>query len=90
MLNRSFLAHLVSLIRYYEKWGWVLYFIKRYREVIKLVVFLIVDIAAFNLAFLVAYYLRTALADVFTNPLYPLSAYSGFVLFENLLLTEGF
>lgn len=85
VINRSFFAHLASLIRYYEKWDWVLYFMKRYREITKLLVFLLVDIAAFNLAFLAAYYLRILLGDVFTNPLYPIATYSRFVLFENLL-----
>jgi GT2 family glycosyltransferase len=85
VINRSFFAHLASLIRYYEKWDWVLYFMKRYREVTKLILFLVVDVAAFNLAFLAAYYLRVVLGGIFTNPIYPIATYSRFVLFENLL-----
>jgi N-acetylglucosaminyl-diphospho-decaprenol L-rhamnosyltransferase len=85
VLNRSFISHLVSLFRYYEKWNKVWYYIKKYREIAKVAVFLFADILAFNLAFLSAYYLRVALDDVFTNPIYPVTAYQKFVVFENLL-----
>jgi len=85
VINRSVIAHLASLIRYYDKWNPVFYLLKKYREVIKIALFLVVDIAAFNLAFVSAYYLREALEEVFTNPIYPIEAYKGFVFFENLL-----
>jgi len=85
VINRSVIAHLASLIRYYDKWNPVFYLIKKYREVIKTVLFLIVDVVAFNLAFVSAYYLRVALGDIFTNPIFPINAYKGFVFFENLL-----
>jgi N-acetylglucosaminyl-diphospho-decaprenol L-rhamnosyltransferase len=85
VINRSFVAHLASLVRYYDKWNPVFYFLKKYREVIKTGLFLAVDIAAFNLAFVTAYYLRVALDGVFTNPIFSIDAYKGFVFFENLL-----
>jgi GT2 family glycosyltransferase/lipopolysaccharide/colanic/teichoic acid biosynthesis glycosyltransferase len=85
VLNRSFIAHFASLVRYYDKWSWVLYFLKKYREVAKVATFLVADVAAFNLAFLSAYYLRVVLDNVFTNPIYPIAAYERFVIFENLL-----
>jgi GT2 family glycosyltransferase/lipopolysaccharide/colanic/teichoic acid biosynthesis glycosyltransferase len=90
VLNRSFVSHLVSLFRYYEKWNKVWYFIKKYREVAKVTMFLVADIVAFNLAFLSAYYLRVALDDVFTNPIFPIAAYKKFVYFENLLFVFSF
>jgi hypothetical protein len=85
VINRSFVAHLASLIRYYDKWNPVFYFLKKYREVIKTALFVAVDVAAFNLAFLSAYYLRVGLGDFFTNPIFPIGAYGQFVVFENLL-----
>ncbi len=85
VINRSVIAHLASLIRYYDKWNPVFYLIKKYREVIKTVLFLVVDIAAFNLAFVSAYYVRLALGGIFTNPIFSIGAYKGFVFFENLL-----
>jgi GT2 family glycosyltransferase/lipopolysaccharide/colanic/teichoic acid biosynthesis glycosyltransferase len=85
VINRSFVAHLASLIRYYEKWSFVLYLFKKYREVIKTLLFLAVDLAAFNLAFLSAYYLRAFTGEIFPNPIFPIGAYRGFVVFESLL-----
>jgi len=90
VLNRSFVAHLVSLFRYYEKWNAAFYLFKRYREVAKVLLFLLLDLAAFNAAFLSAYYLRVALADIFTNPIFPARAYQRFMVFENLLFVFTF
>lgn len=90
ILNRSFVAHLVSLFRYYEKWNPLFYFAKRYREVAKVSLFLIIDLIAFNAAFFAAYYLRVMLGDVFTNPIFPVRAYHRFLFFENLLFVFTF
>lgn len=90
VINRSFVSHLVSLFRYYEKWHAVAYFLKRYREVAKIVLFLILDVIAFNAAFLSAYYLRIGLDDVLPNPIFPISAYERFIGFENLLFVFSF
>jgi lipopolysaccharide/colanic/teichoic acid biosynthesis glycosyltransferase len=90
VLNRSFLSHLVSLFRYYEKWNAVSYFLKKYREVGKTTLFVLFDLLAFNAAFFSAYYLRLSLGFVFPNPLYPVEAYQKFVLFENLLFFFSF
>lgn len=88
--NRSFISHLVSLFRYYEKWNAVLYYMKKYREISKTLLFVLVDLIAFNAAFLSAYYLRVVLSDVFTNPIFSISAYDQFVVFENLLFFFSF
>ena len=85
VINRSFVAHLASLFRYYEKWNFVLYFMKKYREVAKIALFLAVDVVAFNLAFLSAYYLRVVTDSIFTNPIFPIHAYERFGFFMNLL-----
>jgi GT2 family glycosyltransferase/lipopolysaccharide/colanic/teichoic acid biosynthesis glycosyltransferase len=85
VINRSVLMHLASMIRYYEKWNFVMYFLKKYREVSKIILFLLVDLIAFNLAFLSAYYLRVIMRDILTNPIFPIVAYQRFVVFENLL-----
>ncbi len=90
VLNRSFVAHLASLVRYYEKWGAVAYLAKRYRELVKVLLFLVLDVVAFNAAFFSAYYLRVLLAPIFTNPIFEFSAYERFVVFENLLFVFTF
>ena len=78
VLNRSFMAHLVSLFRYYEKWNTLLYFMKKYREISKTLLFILVDLIAFNAAFLSAYYLRVILSDIFINPIFPIIVYKKF------------
>lgn len=90
ILSRSFAAHLVSLFRYYEKWNPVFYFAKRYREVAKVTLFLLLDLIAFNAAFFAAYYLRVLLADIFTNPIFGVRAYHQFLFFGNLLFVFTF
>ncbi len=85
VINRSFLAHAASLVRYYEKWNFIFYLFKKYREVAKLAVFISADVVAFNLAFLSAYYLRVNLHEIFSNPIFPIQTYNKFVFFENLL-----
>jgi len=90
VLNRSFIVHLASLVRYYDKWNFILYFLKKYREVAKILLFLLLDVIAFNAAFLCAYYLRLSLHDIFTNPIYPIGIYAKFVVFENLLFVFTF
>jgi GT2 family glycosyltransferase/lipopolysaccharide/colanic/teichoic acid biosynthesis glycosyltransferase len=90
VFNRPFMAHLASLIRYYEKWSVVLYVIKKYREPIKVALFLLIDLVAFNLAFLAAYYTRLATGGFFARTLLPIGAYEQFVVFENILFVFGY
>jgi GT2 family glycosyltransferase/lipopolysaccharide/colanic/teichoic acid biosynthesis glycosyltransferase len=90
VMNRSFMAHLVSLFRYYEKWNELIYLAKRYREVVKVLLFLVLDLLAFNAAFFSAYGLRVFLSDIFINPIYPVKAYHRFLFFENLLFVFTF
>lgn len=90
VFNRPFTAHLASLMRYYEKWNFVLYLLKKYREVIKVTAFLLADVIAFNLAFLSAYFSRLALGGVLAKPLLPIYTYDQFVIFENLLFVFTF
>jgi len=90
VLNRPFVAHLVSLFRYYEKWNPFFYFLKRYREVSKVLLFLVLDLIAFNAAFFAAYGLRVLLAGIFTNPIFPVQSYYRFLFFENLLFVFTF
>jgi GT2 family glycosyltransferase/lipopolysaccharide/colanic/teichoic acid biosynthesis glycosyltransferase len=90
VFKRPFVAHLASLIRYYEKWSFVLYLLKKYREGAKVTLFLFVDLVAFNLAFLSAYYTRLGLGDLFDKQLLPIAIYEQFVIYENLLFVFSF
>jgi len=85
MLSRPFLIHLLSLMRYYEKWNAVFHFLRRHRDAIKSGVFVAADFLSINAAFLAAYYLRSALQPLFVYGLYPLDWYAIFIVFYNLL-----
>jgi GT2 family glycosyltransferase/lipopolysaccharide/colanic/teichoic acid biosynthesis glycosyltransferase len=85
-LSRSFWAHLGSMLRFYEKWNRWAYVAKRYREILKVAVFVLADLVATNLAFLGAYGLRVVLASRFDNPLYTLENYDNFWIFTNIVV----
>ncbi len=84
------LIHLLSFMRYYEKWNRFFYFLRRHRETLKTAVFIISDLIAINAAFFGAYYLRDFMQPFFVNELYPLSWYYFFILFYNLVFVVTF
>ncbi|MFO7916268.1 MAG: glycosyltransferase [Candidatus Krumholzibacteriales bacterium] len=85
LINRSLIIHLVSLLRYYEKWNRLFYFFKRHRSIFKSVVFILSDFVAINGSFFLAYYIRLAADPLFVNSLYPLSWYKYFIIFYNMI-----
>ncbi len=85
ILRRPFLIHMLSLLRYYEKWNRIFYFLRRHRGALKAFVFVTSDLIAINLSFFAAYYLRDLLQPLFVNKLYPLEWYYFFILFCNLI-----
>ena len=58
VLRKPFLIHMLSLMRYYEKWNRFFYAVRRNRGAIKASVLAVSDLAALNLSFLAAYYLQ--------------------------------
>ena len=90
ILSKPFILHILSLMRYYEKWNTVFHFFRRYRGTIKSLVFVVSDLIAINISFLAAYYLREALQPYFVNRLYPLDWYTIFIIFYNFLFLITF
>ena len=88
--DKSFWLHLGSLISFYEKWGMLVYLLKRWRDPLSMLLFWLVDLVALNTAFLGAYALRAAATSFFADPLYPLAEYRPLLLFANLLTTVSF
>jgi len=88
--NRSFWLHLASLISFYEKWGMVVWLVKKWRE--PLLVFLLwaLDMAALAGSFLLAYGARGLLGDLFPESLFPLAEYRPLLVFAWLLATATF
>lgn len=85
VLRKPFIIHMLSLLRYYEKWNRIFYFLRRHRGALKSIVFVLSDLIAINLAFFAAYYLRDLFQPFFTHRLYPLDWYRFFIYFYNLI-----
>jgi GT2 family glycosyltransferase len=90
VLSRPFLLHMLSLMRYYEKWNAVFHFFRRNRGTIKTLVFVIGDLIMINASFLASYYLRSWLQPLFSKGLYPLDWYTVFIIFYNALFLLTF
>lgn len=88
--HRSFWLHLGSLITFYEKWGMLVWLLKRWRDPLTSLLLWLVDAAALNVAFLGAYALRAAANPWFPEPVYPLAEYRTLQLFATLLMTVTF
>ncbi len=90
VFRKPFIIHILSLLRYYEKWNRLFYFLRRNRGAAKTLVLAAGDLAALNAAFFAAYYARVLAQPFFTHELYPVSWYGSFMGFYNLVLLLTF
>jgi len=88
--RREFWFHMGSLISFYEKWGLVLYVLKKWRRPLGVVLLWLLDMAALSGALLAAYMLRAALNPLFPEQLFPLAEYRPLFVFAWLLATATF
>ena len=88
--RRAYWSHLGSLISFYEKWGLVVYLVKRWRGPLAVLLLWLLDLAALNASLLLAYLLRAALDPLFPEALLPLRDYRRLFLFASLLVTVTF
>jgi len=88
--TRTFWLHLGSLISFYEKWGVLVWLVKKWRE--PLLVFLLwgLDMVGLTAAFGVAYGLRRIMGRFFSEDLYPFGEYAPLLFFSLLLATLTF
>lgn len=88
--SRTFWLHLGSLISFYEKWGILVWLMKKWRG--PLLVFLLwgLDVLGLTAAFGAAYGLRRLMGKFFTEELYPFSEYQPLLLFSLLLASLTF
>lgn len=84
-LGRSFQSHVMSVLRFYEKWSLILYVLKSQRAEIARAARFIVDLVALNGAFVAAFLVRKALGDVLEKPVFPVSSYRNFWMFGNVI-----
>ncbi|MHB8078241.1 MAG: glycosyltransferase family 2 protein [Candidatus Krumholzibacteriia bacterium] len=89
-LRRGFWLHLSSLISFYEKWGLLVYLLKRWRGPVGVALQWGIDMTALGGALLGAYALRAAGNRLFPAPLFPLRDYGPLFLFCALLATVTF
>lgn len=90
VFHRAFWLHLGSLISFYEKWGLVVYLLKKWRGPLTVGMLWLLDLAALNGALLASYVVRAALNPLFPEELFPLAAYGPLFGFASLLLTITF
>jgi hypothetical protein len=90
VFRKPFIIHLLSLLRYYEKWNRIFYLFRRNRLAFKAAVLVAGDLAAFNAAFFAAYCARSLLQPLFTHDLYPIGWYGFFIGFYNLVFLLTF
>jgi hypothetical protein len=90
VFRRAYWSHLGSLISFYEKWGVVVYLVKRWRGPLAVLLLWLLDLTALNLSLLLAYLLRAALDPLFPEALLPLREYRPLFLFASLLVTVTF
>lgn len=89
-LGRGFWLHLGSLISFYEKWGMVVYLLKKWRGPLGGLLLWGIDQLALLGALLLAYAVRGALDPLFPEPLYPLREYRPLLAFAILLASAAF
>jgi len=88
--NRSFWLHLGSLISFYEKWGILIWLLKKWRDPLLMFLWWAMDLVGLTAAFWAAYGLRGALGRFFAEPLYPAREYVPLLVFAWLLASATF
>lgn len=88
--SRSFWLHLGSLISFYEKWGMLVWLLKKWRDPLLMFVLWVLDMTGLTVAFWAAYGVRGLLGGLFAEPLYPPGEYLPLLMFSWLLASATF
>jgi len=89
-LGPSARRHLRSGLRFYERWGGLLYVLRRYRAEISLAALVGLDVIGIVAAFLIAFLVRRELAFLLEKPVWSLSYYGGFIAAATLVFLAAF
>lgn len=79
--RRGHWIHLTSVLLFYEKWSFLLYWLKLRRTALRRILLAVSDLTAVVLAFLTAYFARRMAAGLLEKPLFAFSDYLRFLLF---------
>jgi len=85
-VNKTLLFHIMSMFHFYDKWGKILYLLRKYRVFLAIFFFLLVDIAAINISFVGAYFIRKNLLTFLTKPQLPFFYYQNSLIFTNIIM----
>ncbi len=88
--NKSFWLHLGSLISFYEKWGILIWLLKKWRDPLLMFLWWTLDLVGLTAAFWSAYGLRKLMGGAFAEPLYPPQEYVPLLVFSWLLASATF
>ena len=89
-LSKQLVAHGLSMIHFYEKWGKAIYGLKKYRRVLTNSALLVSDLVAINGGFALAYVLRSSLKGLLEKPMFGVSIYGAFLVFANLVFVFSY
>ena len=84
--NKTLQFHLASMVHFYAKWGQASYFLRKYRMVLGVILFLLLDVAAINLSFYGAHEIRKSFLQFLQKPHIPFFYYYNFLLFVNIVM----
>ena len=85
VMNKTLLYHIMSMFHFYDKWGSLLFFLKKYRVLLGMLLFLLIDIAAVNASFYSAHFIRNNLLTFLKKPHIPFLYYHKLLLFVNIV-----
>jgi len=69
--NTSLLYHIKSMLHFYDKWGKIMYFFKKYNAYLTALLFFVFDVIAVNTSFYGSYLIRKYLLLFFEKPTLP-------------------
>lgn len=88
--GRGLFVHLGSTFRYYEKWSFLLYWLKLRGRALRNAALLSGDVVLLSAAFVGAYALRAVLGGVLTKPLFGFELYLRFLAFTLVVALVAF
>jgi len=88
--SRGLFLHLASTVRFYEKWSFVLYWVKLRSSFLRQAAFFCNDLLMVVLAFALAYGIRYFAADILTKPLFGFDRYGRFLVFSVVVAMGSF
>lgn len=88
--SRGLFLHIASTVRFYEKWSFILYWVKLRSSFLRQAAFFFNDLLMVVLAFVLAYGIRYFAADLLTKPLFGFDRYGRFLVFSSVVAMGSF